>query len=178
MVNIPFGSTPTQDAVSQNELYALRFALDPPMKPVQSLKHFHRSARRPLLLRPLVARKFPAMQRRDPRFVLIESFNPRVSRFLRFIPGISNRDLLRGVVPTGLKPTGNLFRRLRRPRQNGPLHLQQKLSRWVILASLIFLGSLGLRSAGLHRSPLDRGMVRQPMKPQAPRLFANLAVRM
>src|SRR5258707_5490894 len=71
MVDAAFGAAPTENAVSENQLDALGFAVDAAMERVQGFEDFHRRASRLFIPGPFFARHFPTPQCREPcRFVL------------------------------------------------------------------------------------------------------------
>ena len=60
------GALPTQDAVAEDELDALRFAVDAAVKGIKSFKEAHGLARRLFGARPLIAEGRPASQCGNP----------------------------------------------------------------------------------------------------------------
>jgi hypothetical protein len=175
MVNVSLGSPPTQYTVAQNQFHPLCLALDPSIQAVKGLKYLHRRSCRPLGFRPFLSQKFPTLQRRDSRLVFVESRDAGIFRCIGFSLRFPQNDLFRRVVPPGFHPIGDLLRRFRRPCYKRALHFQQKVpAGGVRLAGLVLFCRFGFRCVGFCRPALNRRVGRKPMKPQAPRLLADL----
>ena len=94
MVDAAFGAAPTENAVSQNQLDALGFAVDAPMERVQGLEDFHRRASGLFVFGPFFARHFPTPQCREPCRVVLEIGNAGLALLIRFVPGSTDGRLL------------------------------------------------------------------------------------
>ncbi len=66
MVDVAFGSAPTEDAVSENQLNALGFAVDAAVEGVESLEDFHRGAGGLFVFGPGFAHQCPTLQSGQP----------------------------------------------------------------------------------------------------------------
>src|ERR1700732_4807792 len=70
MIDASFRALPTQDAVSEDEFDALRFAIDTAVERVKCLEDFHRRASGLFGFQPFLAQELPAFQARRPCRVL------------------------------------------------------------------------------------------------------------
>src|SRR5258706_8259074 len=72
MVNPTVRTAPTQDAVSEDKLHALRLAIDAAVQRVQGLEDFHRCASGLFSFYPFIAEKFPTLKAGGPSRIVSE----------------------------------------------------------------------------------------------------------
>ena len=90
MVDVAFGATPTENAISENQLHALGFTVDAAIEGVQGLKDFHRGASRLFVFGPFFAHHFPTLPSGHPGRFIGEVGDVRFAFLTRFIPGSTN----------------------------------------------------------------------------------------
>src|SRR3981081_1850420 len=85
VIDSPVRMTPTQNAITEDELHAFRLAIDAAVERVKRFEDLHRSASRPFRFRPLIAQQFPALQARPPDWIVCELHGPRLRLVLQIL---------------------------------------------------------------------------------------------
>src|SRR4029077_13491868 len=126
MIDAAFGAAPAENAVTENELNALGFAVDAAIEGVQSFKDFHRGTSGLFGLGPFFACRPPALPSGQPGWVIGKIGGAGFSVLVGLIPGNSDGRLVGWVVPTGFEPRSDRGGGLGRRSQRRALSLQNE----------------------------------------------------
>src|SRR5215471_2361453 len=171
--NPAFRTLPAQDAVSQDQLDALRLAVDTAIKRIKGLEEAHRLARGLFGASPLVTQRCPAAKSGQSRRIRRKLYRQFFAVPLRLFAALDNARQVERIVPARLEPGNNFAGRLRRRRQMGPRHTQRKGS---VGGFRLTIGTLCLAGAGPSRALLHSRMHGQVVEPEMPGLFFDLAL--
>ena len=94
MVDAAFGALPTEQAISENQLDALGFAVDAAIQRIQGLEDFHGRASGLFVFGPFFARRFPTLQSGQPSRHIGEVGHACFAPLIRFVPGSTDQRLL------------------------------------------------------------------------------------
>src|SRR5260370_41490852 len=92
MINAALRATPAQDAISQDELHAFRFAIDATVERIKRLEELHRRTSGLFRFQPLIAQKLPTLQDRAPRRIVRELHSFRLCAILGFLQSLLERE--------------------------------------------------------------------------------------
>src|SRR6267154_3295709 len=99
MINPTVRSAPTQDAISEDKLNALRLAIDAAVQRVERLEDSHRCASGLFRFCPFIAQKFPTLEAGGPNRIISERHNRSCCADFGFFQCRPDRECTRRIVP-------------------------------------------------------------------------------